>query len=137
LKKVKWWVNPPGHPLRCDLDGAQWSRDGVLLAGDAAGATYAFSGEGIGKSLETGIACAEVLLEHVQWHGQTSDVEDKAVQQESLGTIDSTFAPVPDVSQGCKLQPASMAAQPGDLASAKQSPHYPGLGRHTGRATPA
>ncbi|WP_296673632.1 NAD(P)/FAD-dependent oxidoreductase [Rhodoferax sp.] len=72
---------PAGAPLRCDLEGAQWSRDGLLLAGDAAGATYAFSGEGIGKSLETGIACAEVLLEHVQWNGQTSDVEDTAVRK--------------------------------------------------------
>jgi menaquinone-9 beta-reductase len=53
-----------GAPLRCDLEGAQVAAPGVLVAGDAAGATYAFSGEGIGKALETGIAAAESLLSH-------------------------------------------------------------------------
>jgi flavin-dependent dehydrogenase len=50
-----------GAPLRCDLDGAQWAAPGVLVTGEAAGATYAFTGEGIGKALETGIAAAESL----------------------------------------------------------------------------
>jgi menaquinone-9 beta-reductase len=50
-----------GAPLRCDLDGAQWHAPGVLVTGEAAGATYAFTGEGIGKALETGIAAAESL----------------------------------------------------------------------------
>jgi geranylgeranyl reductase family protein len=53
-----------GAPLRCDLEGAQVAAPGVLVAGEAAGATYAFSGEGIGKALETGIAAAESLLTH-------------------------------------------------------------------------
>jgi geranylgeranyl reductase family protein len=51
-----------GAPLRCDLDGARWSASGVLVTGEAAGATYAFTGEGIGKALETGIAAAESLI---------------------------------------------------------------------------
>ncbi|HEX5684276.1 MAG TPA: NAD(P)/FAD-dependent oxidoreductase [Ideonella sp.] len=51
-----------GAPLRCDLQGAKWSAPGVLVTGEAAGATYAFTGEGIGKALETGIAAAESLL---------------------------------------------------------------------------
>lgn len=51
-----------GAPLRCDLDGARWSAAGVLVTGEAAGATYAFTGEGIGKALETGIAAAESLI---------------------------------------------------------------------------
>lgn len=51
-----------GAPLRCDLDGAQLHAPGVLVTGEAAGATYAFTGEGIGKALETGIAAAESLL---------------------------------------------------------------------------
>ncbi|HJV69745.1 NAD(P)/FAD-dependent oxidoreductase [Ideonella sp.] len=51
-----------GAPLRCDLNGAQWLAPGVLVAGEAAGATYAFTGEGIGKALETGIAAADSLL---------------------------------------------------------------------------
>jgi geranylgeranyl reductase family protein len=50
-----------GAPLRCSLQGARWSRDGLLVAGEAAGSTYAFSGEGIGKALETGMLAAEAL----------------------------------------------------------------------------
>ncbi|MEI2679772.1 MAG: hypothetical protein V9G29_19045 [Burkholderiaceae bacterium] len=33
------------------------------MTGEAAGSTYAFTGEGIGKALETGIAAAETLIE--------------------------------------------------------------------------
>ena len=51
-----------GAPLRCSLLGARWSRDGMLAAGEAAGSTYAFSGEGIGKALETGLLAADALL---------------------------------------------------------------------------
>lgn len=65
---------PKGAPLRCDLAGAQASAPGVLVAGEALGATYAFSGEGIGKALETGIAAAESLL------AGAGDGDDGAVQ---------------------------------------------------------
>ena len=51
-----------GAPLRCSLDGARWSRPGLLVTGEAAGSTYSFTGEGIGKALETGIHAGEVLL---------------------------------------------------------------------------
>ncbi|MDE2276419.1 MAG: NAD(P)/FAD-dependent oxidoreductase [Burkholderiales bacterium] len=51
-----------GAPLRCTLRGARWSRPGLLVAGEAAGSTYAFSGEGIGKALETGLLAAQALL---------------------------------------------------------------------------
>ena len=51
-----------GAPLRCSLDGARWSRPGLLVAGDAAGATYAFTGEGIGKALETGMLAADAIV---------------------------------------------------------------------------
>lgn len=50
-----------GAPLRCDLEGSQSQAPGVLVTGEAAGATYAFTGEGIGKALETGIAAAESI----------------------------------------------------------------------------
>jgi menaquinone-9 beta-reductase len=50
-----------GAPLRCSLEGARFSRPGLLVAGEAAGATYAFTGEGIGKALETGILAAEII----------------------------------------------------------------------------
>lgn len=51
-----------GAPLRCSLIGGRWSRPGLLAAGEATGSTYAFSGEGIGKAMETGMLAAEALL---------------------------------------------------------------------------
>jgi geranylgeranyl reductase family protein len=51
-----------GAPLRCSLDGARWSRPGALVTGEAAGSTYAFTGEGIGKAMETGMLAAQALL---------------------------------------------------------------------------
>jgi flavin-dependent dehydrogenase len=50
-----------GAPLRCSLGGARWSRPGLLAAGEAIGSTYAFTGEGIGKALETGLLAADAL----------------------------------------------------------------------------
>jgi flavin-dependent dehydrogenase len=51
-----------GAPLRFSLEGALWSRPGLLVTGEAAGSTYAFTGEGIGKAMETGLLAAEALL---------------------------------------------------------------------------
>ena len=51
-----------GAPLRCSLEGARLSAPGILVTGEAAGATYAFTGEGIGKAMETGIHAAEAIL---------------------------------------------------------------------------
>jgi flavin-dependent dehydrogenase len=51
-----------GAPLRCSLDGAWYSRAGALATGEAIGSTYAFSGEGIGKALETGLLAAEAIV---------------------------------------------------------------------------
>ena len=51
-----------GAPLRCSLEGARFSRPGMLATGEAAGSTYAFTGEGIGKAMETGILAADALL---------------------------------------------------------------------------
>ena len=51
-----------GAPLRCSLGGARWSRPGLLATGEAIGSTYSFSGEGIGKAMETGLLAAEALL---------------------------------------------------------------------------
>ncbi len=58
-----WAVEPKGAPLRCSLDGARYHRPGLIVCGEAAGTTYAFTGEGIGKALETGILAAEAVLE--------------------------------------------------------------------------
>lgn len=58
------WVGPlKGAPLRCSLAGATWSRPGMLVAGEAAGSTFAFTGEGIGKALETGLLAAHALID--------------------------------------------------------------------------
>ena len=51
-----------GAPLRCTLEGARFTRPGLLVTGEAAGSTYSFSGEGIGKAMETGIGAAEAVL---------------------------------------------------------------------------
>ena len=51
-----------GAPLRCTLEGALFTRPGLLVTGEAAGSTYSFTGEGIGKALETGIHAAEAVL---------------------------------------------------------------------------
>jgi menaquinone-9 beta-reductase len=51
-----------GAPLRFTLDGARYSKPGLLVTGEAAGSTYSFTGEGIGKALETGLLAAEALL---------------------------------------------------------------------------
>lgn len=51
-----------GAPLRCSLEGAAFSRAGLLATGEAVGSTYAFTGEGIGKAMETGLLAAEALL---------------------------------------------------------------------------
>ncbi|MFL6700145.1 MAG: NAD(P)/FAD-dependent oxidoreductase [Vitreoscilla sp.] len=51
-----------GAPLRCSLAGARYSRPGLLVTGEAAGSTYSFTGEGIGKAYETGLLAAEVLI---------------------------------------------------------------------------
>jgi geranylgeranyl reductase family protein len=64
------WVGElKGAPLRCSLAGAKLSRPGLLVTGEAAGSTYAFTGEGIGKALETGLAAADMMIEgrHRGW----------------------------------------------------------------------
>ncbi|HEX7155959.1 MAG TPA: FAD-dependent monooxygenase [Burkholderiaceae bacterium] len=50
-----------GAPLRTALAGAALGRAGLLAVGEAAGTTYSFSGEGIGKALETGVLAAELI----------------------------------------------------------------------------
>ena len=51
-----------GAPLRTALCGSALARPGLLVVGEAAGLTYSFSGEGIGKALESGIIAAETVL---------------------------------------------------------------------------
>jgi menaquinone-9 beta-reductase len=57
------WVGElKGAPLRSSLVGAKYSQPGLLVTGEAAGSTYSFTGEGIGKAMETGLLAAEALL---------------------------------------------------------------------------
>jgi geranylgeranyl reductase family protein len=51
-----------GAPLRCSLEGARLEAPGLLVTGEAAGSTYALTGEGIGKAMETGLHAAEAIL---------------------------------------------------------------------------
>ena len=50
-----------GGPLRTSLRGARLHRRGLLVTGEAAGLTYAFSGEGIGKAMEGALMAARVI----------------------------------------------------------------------------
>jgi len=50
-----------GAPLRTALTGAAFAAPGLLVVGEAAGATYSFSGEGIGKAMETALTAAEIV----------------------------------------------------------------------------
>ncbi|HEU4460381.1 MAG TPA: geranylgeranyl reductase family protein [Methylibium sp.] len=69
----RWLAEPKGAPLRCSLEGAAWSRPGLLVAGEAAGSTYALTGEGIGKALETGLLAADALADGLRaQHGDAA-----------------------------------------------------------------
>jgi geranylgeranyl reductase family protein len=52
-----------GAPLRFSLEGARWHEPGLLVTGEAAGSTYALTGEGIGKALETGMLAAQAIVQ--------------------------------------------------------------------------
>lgn len=51
-----------GAPLRTGLAGARLDRPGLAIIGEAAGTTYALTGEGIGKAMESGILAAELAI---------------------------------------------------------------------------
>jgi menaquinone-9 beta-reductase len=74
------WLGPlKGAPLRCSLDGAQLARAGLLVTGEAAGSTYAFTGEGIGKAMETGMLAADALAPTVRAAAHDASTMDAAV----------------------------------------------------------
>jgi len=52
-----------GAPLRTALAGAKLARPGLVVIGEAAGLTYSFTGEGIGKAIESGIIAAELIAD--------------------------------------------------------------------------
>lgn len=78
-----------GAPLRCSLNGAKWSRPGLLVTGEAAGSTYAFTGEGIGKAMETGIAAAQAIINGSR--RQASDADVRAAYETALTGLKPRF----------------------------------------------
>ncbi len=76
-----------GAPLRFSLRGAKWSRPGLLVAGEAAGTTYAFTGEGIGKALESGLLAAEAL----QHAGTRTDAQVQQAYEAGLQALQPQF----------------------------------------------
>jgi len=76
-----------GAPLRTALCGSALSRPGLLVLGEAAGLTYSFSGEGIGKALESGILAAGVVVEC----GQRTEDSAKVVADTYANRIRERF----------------------------------------------
>ncbi|HEX4236091.1 MAG TPA: geranylgeranyl reductase family protein [Caldimonas sp.] len=84
------WLGEPGHelkgaPLRFSLVGARLEAPGVLVTGEAAGSTYAFTGEGIGKAMETGIHAAEAILGRAA--GDTTSDADAVVRADYAARV--------------------------------------------------
>jgi menaquinone-9 beta-reductase len=52
-----------GAPLRTGLSSDVFGRSGLLLAGESAATTYAATGEGIGKAMESGLMAAELAFD--------------------------------------------------------------------------
>ncbi|PZP33388.1 MAG: geranylgeranyl reductase [Roseateles depolymerans] len=75
-----------GAPLRCTLNGARWSRPGLIVTGEAAGSTYSFTGEGIGKAMETGLLAADALLAH-----GADDAAARRVYEQGLTALKPKF----------------------------------------------
>lgn len=78
-----------GAPLRCTLEGARWSRPGLMVIGEAAGSTYSFTGEGIGKAMETGMLAADALLQGLSL--QLPDAEVRALYESGLLALKPRF----------------------------------------------
>ena len=79
-----------GAPLRCTLEGAESGRPGLIATGETLGSTYDFTGEGIGKALETGLMAADALLK-----GAQDRLDEAAVRQHydhQLATLRPKFA---------------------------------------------
>jgi flavin-dependent dehydrogenase len=79
-----------GAPLRCTLEGAESGRPGLMATGETLGSTYDFTGEGIGKALETGLMAADALLA-----GGRDAPDEAAVRQRydaQLATLRPKFA---------------------------------------------
>jgi menaquinone-9 beta-reductase len=84
------WLAEPGQelkgaPLRCSLEGARLEAPGVLVTGEAAGSTYALTGEGIGKAMETAMYAAEAILARPRDDG--ADGADAAIRADYAARV--------------------------------------------------
>lgn len=70
-----------GAPLRCTLEGARASEPGLMVVGEAMGSTYDFTGEGIGKAMETALLAADAVLAH------ETDAVVRAAYEAGLATL--------------------------------------------------
>ena len=77
-----------GAPLRTGLTGAALSRCGLLVIGEAAGLTYSFTGEGIGKAIESGMIAGEILARSAC----ASQASREAVANAYAATIRTRFS---------------------------------------------
>jgi geranylgeranyl reductase family protein len=85
LAEGEWVGELKGAPLRCTLQGARWTRPGLLVTGEAAGSTYSFTGEGIGKAMETGMLAADAIL------SQPNDTRTREAYEASLNALAPKF----------------------------------------------
>lgn len=72
---------PRGAQVRTSLTGAHFARPGLLVAGEAAGSTYAASGEGIGKAMETGFLAAEVIVDGHRMSRSAQDIASRYARE--------------------------------------------------------
>jgi menaquinone-9 beta-reductase len=78
-----------GAPLRCSLDGALYTRAGMLATGEAIGSTYDFSGEGIGKAMQTGMLAAASVIKGGEQ--RLADAAVRADYEEALRALQPRF----------------------------------------------
>lgn len=86
LREGEWVGELKGAPLRCTLKGARWTRPGLMVIGEAAGSTYSFTGEGIGKAMETGMLAADALLA-----GETDEAQIRALYEAGLRALQPKY----------------------------------------------
>jgi len=82
VKEGAWVSELKGAPLRCSLAGARHARPGLMVVGEAAGSTYSFTGEGIGKAMQTALLAADAILAH-----RNDDAAARAAYEAGLAAL--------------------------------------------------
>jgi flavin-dependent dehydrogenase len=126
------WRGDPGHelkgaPLRCSLEGARLEAPGVLVTGEAAGSTYAFTGEGIGKAMETALHAAEAILAHPA--SDASDASRRGDPRRLRGARPLAQAALRHVRGSQSRQRPSLADRPARVERQAQPAPRPAHGR--------